>query len=289
MKISTLLEKFEDQMEAVSYSENTKTTYRSCIVAFLDRFKECDSPKHISSDDVLKYLLEKKEGNTRKHHHCAIKVFYKRVVHQPFKFNFIPYGKKVKRLPIIIDQPDVQKLFDVCDNLKHKTIMAVFYGTGIRRAELINIKLTDIRRQQEVIRIIGKGNKERLVPLNAKLLELLEQYWFEYRPKFWLFENDDTHEQYSVSSIRSFLNSFKAKAGVTSPVTPHKFRHSHATALLESGVDIRIIQKELGHWSIKTTIGYTHVSKSLVSKIKSPINDITITTQPKVLPVQSHQ
>lgn len=276
MEISKLLEKFDEQMEAVNYAQTTRGNYRSCVTSFLYKFKDATSPKHISSDDILKYLLEFKEGNTRKHNHCALKVFYKRVIHQPFKFRFIPYGKKVKRLPIIIDQNDVQKLFDVCDNLKHKTIMAVLYGTGVRITELINIKLTDIKRSPKVITIIGKGNKERLVPLNDNLIELLGKYWREYKTQFWLFENDKTHRQYSKRSIGEFLNSFKEKSGVTSPVTAHKFRHSHATALLESGVDLRVIQRELGHENIKTTTGYTHVSKHIIARINSPLQNISL-------------
>lgn len=274
MEISKLLEKFDEQLEAVNYAQTTRGNYRSCVTSFLARFKDYTSPKHISSDVILKYLLEFKEGNTRKHNHCALKVFYKRVVHQPFKFRFIPYGKREKRLPIIIDRHDVQKLFDVCENMKHKTIMAVLYGTGVRISELINIKLSDIKRQRGVINIIGKGNKERLVPMNDNLLLLIEEYWRKYKTHTWLFENDKTHMRYSKKSIGEFLTAFKEKAKIFSPVTAHKFRHSHATALLESGVDLRIIQKELGHENIKTTTGYTHISKHIISRINSPLQQI---------------
>jgi site-specific recombinase XerD len=257
-------------------SLQTKNNYKSCVSVFLERFKNFEQPKSIPTEDIQRYLLEFKTINTRKANLCAIKAFYKLTVKMPNKIDRIPFPQKEKRLPIIIDQQDVQKLFDVCKNLKHKTIMAVLYGTGVRIAELINIKLSDIHRKEGCIRIIGKGNKERYVPLNPELLILIEKYWREYKTKVWLFENDNSHNQYSANSVRQFLRQFKIEANIKSVVSPHKFRHSHATALLEQGTDLRVIQEELGHSSIKTTQGYLHISKASISKINSPLNNISL-------------
>ena len=257
-------------------SLQTRNNYKSCVSVFLERFKNFEQPKSIPTETIQKYLLEYKTINTRKANLCAIKAFYKITVKMPNKIDRIPFPQKEKRLPIIIDQQDVQKLFDVCKNLKHRTIMAVLYGTGVRIAELINIKLSDIHRKEGCIRIIGKGNKERYVPLNTELLVLIEKYWREYRTKAWLFENDNSHYQYSANSVRQFLKHFKLEANIKSVVSPHKFRHSHATALLEQGTDLRVIQEELGRSSIKTTQGYLHISKASISKINSPLNNIKL-------------
>lgn len=259
-----------------SNSEQTRKNYYSCVSCFLIHFKKMEQPKSIPTDEIKKYLLEFKTPNTLKANLCAIKSFYKLTIGMPNKIDKIPFPQKERRLPIIIDQNDVQKMFDVCDNLKHRCIMAVLYGTGVRISELIGIELSDIRRVEKTIRIIGKGNKERFVPLNDSLLEIITTYWKEYRTKKWLFENDNSHTQYSKRSVGLFLKSFKEKANVKSQVSPHKFRHSHATALLEQGTDLRIIQKELGHNSIKTTQIYCHVSSSVISKINSPLNNIRI-------------
>ena len=259
-----------------SNSSQTRSNYKSCVSVFLNKFKNYEQPKSIPTVDIQKYLLEFKTINTRKANLCAIKAFYKLTINMPNKIDRIPFPQTEKRLPIIIDQSDVQKLFDVCDNLKHTCITAVLYGTGVRISELLSIKLSDIHRKDGCIRIIGKGNKERYVPLNDKLLTLIEKYWREYKTKNWLFENDLTNKQYSATSVRSFLKQFKEKAKVTSIVTPHKFRHSHATALLEQGTDLRVIQKELGHSSIKTTQCYLHVSNTIISKINSPFNSIKL-------------
>lgn len=257
-------------------SLQTRNNYKSCVSVFLERFKNFEQPKSIPTETIQRYLLEYRTINTRKANLCAIKAFYKITVKMPNKIDRIPFPQKEKRLPIIIDQQDVQKLFDVCKNLKHKTIMAVLYGTGVRIAELINIKLSDIHRKEGCIRIIGKGNKERYVPLNSELLVLIEKYWRQYKTKVWLFENDNSHNQYSANSVRQFLRQFKIEANIKSIVSPHKFRHSHATALLEQGTDLRVIQEELGHSSIKTTQGYLHISKMSISKINSPLNNISL-------------
>jgi site-specific recombinase XerD len=259
-----------------SNSLQTRNNYFSCVVNFLQHFKNEKEPKSISTDSIKLYLLSFKTINTRRANLCAIKAFYKLTVNMPNKIDRVPFPQKERRLPIIIDQIDVQKMFDVCSNLKHKCVMAVLYGTGVRISELIGIKLSDIRRNEKTIRIIGKGNKERFVPLNDSLLQLITNYWREYKTKIWLFENDLSHTQYSKRSVGLFLKSFKEKANIKSPVSPHKFRHSHATALLEQGTDLRIIQKELGHNSIKTTQLYTHVSTNIISKINSPLNNINI-------------
>lgn len=263
-----------------SNSIATQTNYLSQVTKFLFDFKNEVEPKSIPTEKIKLWVLEAKTINSRKHRICAIKAFYKNTVGMPDKIDSIPYPQKEKRLPIIIDQSDVQKLFNACDNLKHKAIMGVLYGTGVRISELLTIKLSDIKFDKEnnkgSISVIGKGNKQRLVPLNEKLYSLLQRYWTKYRTKNWLFENDSTHLQYTKRSVQEFLSDLKIKARITSPVTPHKFRHSNATSLLEQGTDITIIQKQLGHNNIRTTQIYTHISKTLIENINSPINNIQL-------------
>ncbi len=258
-----------------SNSAQTRKNYHSCVVTFLRYFSEAKEPKAIATDDIKKYLLSQfTTANTLRANLCAVKAFYKITVGMPSKIDRIPFPQKERRLPQIIDQADVQKMFDVCANLKHKCIMAVLYGTGVRVSELIGIRLTDIQRASGTIRVIGKGSKERVVPMNESLLKIIEQYYRQYKPAEYLFENDYSKRQYTARSVNAFLRQFKDKAHIVAPVTAHKFRHSNATALLEQGTDIRIIQKQLGHNSLKTTQIYTHVSKAVVANIYSPINNI---------------
>jgi len=279
MNISDPITKLRNYMEFRHYSPESIKNYCSCLTSFLVYFDKLGiaSSEKITSSQIIEYLKQFKEPSTHSGYHSAIKLYYEKICHLGIeKFKYIERPKKAYRLPIIIDNTDIQKLMDVCTNVKHKAIMLTFYATGVRRTELLNIKISDIDSKRGVIRVIGKGNKERLVPLNQMLLDYLRIYFKGYKPKFWLFENDTTHKQYTGASVKEFLNKYKELAGIASPVTPHKFRHSTATALLEQGVDLRIIQELLGHSSSKTTEIYTHVSKNIISKIKSPINYLTL-------------
>lgn len=281
MKISEHEDKLRYYMEFRKYAENSIKTYCENFRLFLAYFdgKGVYHPDRISADMIIEFLKQFKCPSTHSSYHSAIKLYYSKVARVGIeKFKYIERPKKEHRLPIIIDTKDVQKLFDVCDNLKHECIMAVLFGTGVRVNELINIKISDIETKSEdkVIRIIGKGNKERLVNLSDELLQKLRQYYKQYKPIVWLFENDLTHKKYTASSIRAFLKSFKYKAGVTAPVTPHKYRHSYATALLEAGTDLRVIQELLGHSSSKTTEIYTHVSRKAVARVYSPLSAIAM-------------
>lgn len=267
---------FVKEMQRRNFSEMTIKNYRSCLCLFFSKMEHKEHPLHIVESDIREYLQSFVGVNYQRATHSAIKKYFEICHNQKDKFRYIPYAKKEHRLPIIIDNSDIQKLIDVCTNVKHKAIILTFYATGIRRSELLNIKISDIDGKRGVIKIIGKGNKERLVPANEMLLNYLREYYKEYRPKFWLFENDITHKQYSAGSIKEFLNKYKSIAKITSPVTPHKFRHSSATALLEQGTDLRIIQEYLGHSSSAVTEIYTHVSKNIIAKINSPINQIRL-------------
>lgn len=276
MIIPKHIDLFEQELKRRNFSYMTIKNYKSCLNIFFEKFKHKEHPLHIVEQDIRNYLSLFSDANTQRAHHSAIKKYFDICLNQKDKFRYLPYAKKSIRLPVIIDSSDIQKIIDVCPNVKHRAIILTLYGTGIRISELLGIKLTDIDGKNGVIKIIGKGNKQRLVTMNEKLYKYLQDYWREYKTKVWLFENDSTHEQYTSRSVQEFLTKYKNLASITSPVTPHKFRHSCMTNLLESGVDLRIIQKLCGHSDIRTTTTYTHVSKSLISKINSPINAIRI-------------
>lgn len=267
---------FVKEMERRNFSNATIKNYQSCLALFFSKIQYKEHPLHINENDIREYLSTFVGVNYQRATHSAIKKYFEICHNQKHKFRFIPYAKKEKRLPIIIDNSDIQKLIDVCKNKKHKAIILTLYGTGVRISELLNIKLSDIDGKRGLIKVLGKGNKERNVCMNDVLYKFLQDYWRDYRTKIWLFENDDTHSQYTSRSVQEFLTKYKNLANISSPVTPHKFRHSSATSLLEQGTDLRIIQQLLGHSSSKVTEIYTHVSKTIISNINSPINSLTL-------------
>ena len=265
-------ELFIQRMQSCNWSESTIKNYASQIHYFLNQFKNKERAKEISADEIERYLLQKTVVNSRKHARCAIQAFYKLCVNQPMKLSNIPWPKKEKKLPQPLDISDVQKILAACNNLKHKTIIMLLYGCGLRVSEVINLKPTDIDSKRMVINIIaGKGKKDRQVMLPEQLLNILRAYYKEYKPKEYLF-NGQFSNQYTARSINEFLKMYAKKSGVNERVHAHLLRHCFATHLLEGGTDISIIQKLLGHNSLKTTQIYTHVSTSLISKVASPLN-----------------
>jgi integrase/recombinase XerD len=189
----------------------------------------------------------------------------------------IPYPKSDKKLPIVLSVEEIQRMFNVCENKKHKTILALLYSCGLRVSELINLKWNHIDRSRMLINIIqAKGNKDRQVPLSNDLIRVLEDYWNEYKSVEYVF-NGQKSLQYSERSVGEVIKQLADKAGICNKkVYTHLIRHCSATHLLESGTDISLIQKILGHSNPKTTAIYTHISHNLISKVNTPLSNIKL-------------
>jgi len=266
MKNSNFVLNFERNLKVKNYASNTIENYVCQIKMFLNHFKEKDSPKHISSEQIKDYLLTAKEVNSQRHMHSAIKLFYKLTVHQPMKFRFIEYARKEKKLPKVIEKEFLHQQISKIQNLKHKAIITLTYSTGMRVSEVINLKISDIDSKRMIILIRNaKGAKDRIVPLTVTVLELLREYFKEYKPKEYLF-NGQFDLQYSDRSCNQIVKKYLGKE-----YHMHLLRHSNATALLESGTDINYIKEHLGHSSVKTTQIYCHVSTASLSKLNLPI------------------
>ncbi len=267
---------FVQRMQSKNWSKSTIDNYASQVRCFLREFKARDRARNITADEIEKYLLQKVQINTRKHARCGIQAFYKLAINQPMKLAHIPWPKKERKLPQPIDASEVQKLLKVCTNLKHKTIIALLYGCGLRVSEVINLKIKDIDSTKNIINIIaGKGKKDRQVMLAPELLLLLRKYYQAYRPKEYLF-NGQFDLQYSDRSINEFLKKYAKLAGIKQNLHAHLLRHCFATHSLEQGTDISLIQKLLGHNSIKTTMIYTHVSTNIIANTHSPLSSLAL-------------
>ncbi len=276
MNILNWIQKFSTDCQLQYQSVNTRENYKSHIWQFLNHFKEETEPKAIDNEKIKLYILQAKTPNSMKARMCAITAFYTITVRMPQKIKRIPYPKSDKRLPIVLSQDEVQRMFDACDNLKHRTILALLYSTGMRVSELINLKWSHIDRSRMVINIIaGKGNKDRQVMLPEMLIPLLEKYWNEYRTKTYVLSGQ-FGEQYSDRSVGEVVKKTAVKAGLTKRVYTHLMRHNCFTHMVENGTDINLVQKLAGHQNVKTTLIYTHISHNLVSKIASPISSIKL-------------
>jgi site-specific recombinase XerD len=260
------------------YSQNTIKTYMSYMRSFAEEYAGRDL-RSISTQEINAYILRlistrgisTSQQNQRIN---AIKFYYEQVLGRRKICYELNRPKKQKRLPKILTVEEVELLLKHCRNLKHKCILMTLYSGGLRRSELINLKIKDIDSERMLIRITqSKGYMDRHTLLSEKLLKLLRDYYTFYKPKYWLFEGQGGG-QYSATSIANIFRKALNKANINKYATPHTLRHSFATHLLEQGINLRYIQEILGHSSIKTTEIYTHVSSRQLTKIKNPLDNL---------------
>lgn len=183
--------------------------------------------------------------------------------------------KKAKTLPNVLSKEEIKSILESHGNIKHKAMLSLIYACGLRRSELLNLRLIDVDSKRHLLLIRqAKGKKDRIAPISIKIIELLRDYYKTYKPQLWLFEGQKKGEPYSAKSLQSVLKQALGKARINKPVSLHWLRHSYATHLLENGTDLRYIQELLGHHSSKTTEIYTHVSTKSLQNIKSPFDDL---------------
>lgn len=206
----------------------------------------------------------------------AIKFYYEKVNRGERKFYALERPLKENRLPVILSEEEVTEILKSCDNLKHRAMLFLTYAAGLRRSELIKLRITDIDLDRNLINVYGgKGKKDRITLLSGKVQEILIGYYNQYQPKYWVFEGEDGG-QYSASSLQKVFKQALVRSGVRKPATLHTLRHSFATHLLESGTDIRYIQVLLGHNSSRTTEMYAHVTRKGFEKIRSPLDSLDL-------------
>lgn len=268
---------FVQEMKRRNYSANSIETYKGNIKTFFEYFKQKEHPKHINESDVKQLLATFDEPNTQRSIHSAVKLFYNICMGQSQKFKYIPYARKSKKLPIVLSASEIQRMFDVCENLKHRVILALLYSCGIRVSELINLEWSHIDRSRMIINIIqAKGKKDRQVMLTPKLIPLLIAYYRQYKPVQHVLNGQST-VQYSERSVGQVIKQLAAKAGIKNKrVYTHLMRHCSFTHMVEQGIDIKLIQRVAGHNNVKTTDMYCHISNNVISKIRSPFADIRL-------------
>lgn len=259
------------KLELKRYSDNTVRNYVACFEAFINYYRGED-PITLNEIDIRNYLQKLiQEGKSNSYVNLAvnsIKFYYEIVLGMPNRFYAIERPRKEKQLPEVLPKEDIVKIMQYTNNIKHKCIIGLLYSSGLRRSELLNLKVTDIDSKRMVVTIkSAKGNKDRISILSASILKGLQNYYRKYRPKTYLFEGQSGNK-YSGSSVLNIVVMAAKKAGIQKKVTPHMLRHSFATHLLENGTDIRHIQLLLGHSSTKTTEIYTHVANRSFMEIK---------------------
>jgi site-specific recombinase XerD len=204
---------------------------------------------------------------------AAFKFLYRTTLKREWAVEKIKYPRAKSKLPVVLDISEVESLFSVTKNLKHKAILMITYSSGLRVSETASLKLTDIDSKRMMVRINqGKGGKDRYSILSQTALEHLRQYWRKYRPTEWLFDGQKKDDHITTHSIQLLFYAAKKRAGITKPVSVHALRHSFATHLIEAGTSLHHVQLLLGHRSPTTTTVYLHVSRLNLAQVISPLD-----------------
>jgi len=275
------LSKLRDWMIHKRYSEATIKTYLDCAKSFL-LFVHPKPLQAIDNSDMVNYVNEyilknKLSFSYQNQVVNAVKLFFREVEHSKFDVETLERPRRQHKLPNVLSQEEVAAILKALKNIKHRAMLSLIYSCGLRRSELLNLKPTDVDSKRNLLIIRNaKGNKDRVAPLSDKIIELLRNYYKEYKPKKWLFEGWHPAQKYAEESLAHVLKKALFLAHNTKPVSLHWLRHSFATHLLEAGTDLRYIQEILGHKNSKTTEIYTHVTDKSLQKIKSPYDELEL-------------
>lgn len=268
------LERLEQRLKLKGFSRNTIKVYKYNLSNFLKFVKK--KPEYVLKEDIesyFTYLINKgfKVASIRLNY-ASLKFFFTWIVPRDINFIAIDRPKKEKRLPMVLAKKDIKEMINNTSNLKHKLLIELLYSSGLRVSEAINLKIQDIDIENNVVRVnYGKGAKDRVSILSNKFKEDLLKYLCKKRDnEVFLFSKGDNH--IVLKTAQRIVENAAKKAKLNKRVTPHMLRHSFATHLLEDGVDIRHIQKLLGHSRLETTQIYTHVSNRDIKNIRSPLD-----------------
>jgi site-specific recombinase XerD len=272
----TYVNAMTDAMLAMNLSHNTIKNYGSALITFL-RYNNYRNPAEISQKEVVQHL-----GNMMKHGLSpstgnmlvnALQYYYRNVLHLGLFEIALPRPKKEHKLPSVLTEAECIGVFSHIENPKHKMLIMLAYGAGLRVGELVTLRWADILIDEHKIHIkSGKGKKDRVVMLPYSLVAGLQAYRSLSNSALYIFEGQYKGEPYSANSVRQIMKRAVTAAGFEKKATPHTLRHSFATHLLEAGTDLRFIQALPGHSSIKTTTIYTHLTKRGVDRIQSPLD-----------------
>ena len=274
-----------EELERRNYSQSTVSAYVRTIrdlARYFNRPPDQLRPEQLRHYQAYLFRERKLAPNTMIQRTAALRFFYVTTLRRPWSIAETPYPRKTVRLPKILSPGQVSKLIDAADSVFHHVLLMALYATGLRRAELAHLKLSDINRERMVIHVKGgKGRKDRDVMLSPTLLEELDRYLKELRqpPDVWLFPGNSWHtgkKPITTKVIWSACREAARRAGLGDEIHPHTLRHCFATHLLESGTDLRTIQLLLGHRDLEETTLYLQLSNAHMNATASPLDQLRL-------------
>lgn len=265
--MTALRQRMMEDMRVRNYSPRTVEAYVSAVVKLAKHFRR--SPDQLTREEVRAFqvhLLEKKVSWSQFNQIVSgLRFFFGTTLHRPEVVEMLPYGKKPKRLPVVLDVEEVSQLLAAARPGRERILLTTAYACGLRISEVLHLQVTDIDSARMVVNVRqGKGAKDRQVPLSARLLQELRAWWCGHRTKPWLFPGmvgEARQRAMNVTSVQRMVKQVVTRAQLKKRASMHTLRHSYATHLLEAGVDVVTVQRLLGHNDLATTARYLHVSR----------------------------
>jgi site-specific recombinase XerD len=278
--ISPLRRRFIDDLRLRNYSPRTIETYVGRLALVAKHFGR--SPDTLSPDDIRAlqlHLLDRKVSwSLFNQTVCALRFFFGTTLGRPEQLPLIPYGKVPKTLPSVLSPAEVVRLLEAAKPGRERVRLQTAYACGLRLGELLHLQVADIDSARMVVHVRhGKGGKQRLVPLSPRLLDVLRDYWRQFRPATWLFPGATSDRPLDPSFVQRRFQQIVRDARLTKHASMHTLRHSFATHLLEAGVDVVTLQKILGHADLQTTAHYLHLRSDRLRQTPSLLELLPVT------------
>lgn len=271
-----LRDRMEADLKIAGYSPSTQKAYLFWARKFAAYFMR--SPAELGADEVrqfLLYLVEERKvaSQTIRQVRSSLRFLYCVTLDRSVAIEWLPVPRREEHLPVVLSGTQVRALLDAVRSPKYRTIFMVMYAAGLRISEACRLCREDIDSKRGVIRVSGKGGKQRCTLLSERLLEHLRSYWRHVRPlDGWFFPGRTKDGHVSKESARRVFHQAASAAGIAKHVAPHSLRHSFATHLIDTGTDVTVVKALLGHSSLYTTQIYTHTSVQQIARTKSPLD-----------------
>jgi site-specific recombinase XerD len=288
VQVLTYINAYTDYLLAMNYSPSTLKNYSQALLSFLMHHNYCN-PDALSEQQIVSYLggLIKKglSADTVNVAVSALKLYYVHVLKRPYEDLTVPRPKTPEKIPPVLTQAECLSVFAHVENPKHKLLLLLAYGAGLRRSELVYLRWEDILLAEFKIHLREtKGSKDRFVMLPWSVVTYLQKYREMYPGEGFVFQGQYRGEPYSEGTVTTIMQKAVKKAGLGKKATVHTLRHSFATHLLEGGTDLRMIQELLGHKNIKTTVRYTHLTSKSIERVQSPLDRLAGEIRSKTIP-----
>ena len=275
-----------DELQRRNYSEHTARSYLRTVSEFCRYFNK--SPDKLGPAQIREYqahlLRDKKHAPaTVVQEVCALRFLFVKTMRRHYLLDHLPFPKAPSKLPTVLSPEEVSRLIGAATNAYHRILLVTLYATGVRVSELCHLKVRDIDSERMMLRVErGKGGRDRLLPLSATLLEELREYWRWMKPKSYLFPGMVRGLRADVPLTTKIpwiaCQQAAERAGLAKHISPHTMRHSYATALYDSGTDLRVIQVLLGHSSLEHTMVYVHLSHRHIESVLNPLDGLTLSS-----------